>query len=296
MIGTFLQPYYSMLSDYIKALPQYLLPKQALNRFAQFMANLRIPWIKNYLIQNFVKDYQVDMSEALQSDPRQYASFNDFFIRQLKPGSRIITNTDVVSPVDGSISEIGYLTDGRLLQAKGRYYSLMALLASNEIPYSDFQQGCFATLYLSPKDYHRVHMPIDGVLQETIYVPGTLFSVKPKTAAVIPNLFARNERLVTLFSTSLGPMVMVLVGAAIVGRIGTVWGGDVPRSSVIQRTVYANKQKPGITIAKGSEMGHFKLGSTVIVLFSDRHAMQWLTHFAAGTPIQLGQGLGSVSH
>lgn len=285
-----------MFSDYINAIPQYLLPKQALNRFAQFMANLRVPWIKNYLIQNFVKDYQVDMREALEPDPLQYGSFNDFFIRQLKPGARVIAHADVVSPVDGSISEIGYLTDGRLLQAKGRYYSVMSLLASDEMPYSHFQQGCFATLYLSPKDYHRVHMPIDGVLQETIYVPGTLFSVQPKTVRVVPNLFARNERLVTLFSTSLGPMVMVLVGAAIVGTIGTVWEGDVIRSSVIQRTVYANEQKSGLVIAKGSEMGYFKLGSTVIVLFSDRHAMQWLTHFAAGASIQLGQALGSASN
>lgn len=284
-----------MFSDYIKAIPQYLLPKQALNRFAQFMANLRVSWIKNYLIQNFVKDYQVNMGEALEPDPRQYASFNDFFIRQLKPGARVFADADVVSPVDGSISEIGYLTDGRLLQAKGRYYSVMALLASDEIPYSRFQQGCFATLYLSPKDYHRVHMPIDGVLQETIYVPGTLFSVQPKTVRVVPNLFARNERLVTIFSTSLGPMAMILVGAAIVGSIGTAWQGDIPRSSVIKRTVYANEQKSGIAIAKGSEMGYFKLGSTVIVLFSDRHAMQWLTHLGTGAPIQLGQALGSCS-
>lgn len=281
-----------MFSDYIKAIPQYLLPKQALNRFAQFMANLQIPWIKNYLIQDFVKDYQVDMSEALEPDPRQYASFNDFFIRQLKPGARVVADADVVSPVDGSISEIGYLTDGRLLQAKGRYYSVMSLLACDEVPYSQFQQGCFATLYLSPKDYHRVHMPIDGVLQETIYVPGTLFSVQPKTVRVVPNLFARNERLVTIFSTALGPMAMVLVGAAVVGSIGTIWQGDIPRSSVIKRTVYANEEKSGIAIAKGSEMGYFKLGSTVIVLFSDRHAMQWLTHFSTGSPIQLGQALG----
>ena len=281
-----------MFNDKIKLLFQQIMPQQLINRFARFMANLTIPWVKNRLIRNFIRDYRVDMTEALNPDYRSYASFNDFFIRQLKPACRPIAEVEVVSPVDGMISEIGYLTDGRLLQAKGIYYSLMSLLACDQMPYSRFKHGCFATLYLSPKDYHRVHMPIDGVLLETIYVPGTLFSVQPITVSAIPNLFVRNERLVCIFSTALGPMAMVLVGASIVGCIGTAWQGDLPRTKEIKRTIYADDQKPGIAIAKGCEMGYFKLGSTVIVLFSDRNAMRWLPSLSQGHSVQFGHGLG----
>lgn len=282
-----------MLRDYIKTLPQYLFPKRWLNLFARFMANLHIPWIKNYLIQDFVNRYPVNMSEALESNPLQYASFNDFFIRRLKPGARAISSANIVSPVDGSISEIGYLSHGQLLQAKNHYYSVASLLACDESLSSQFQSGCFATLYLSPKDYHRVHMPMDGILQEMIYVPGSFFSVQPTTVRVVPDLFARNERLVVIFSTPMGLMAMVLVGAAIVGAIGTVWHGDIARSSKPIHYNYASTEdgRPEITLSKAMEMGYFKLGSTVILLFAQREGVQWLDTLQSGTSVRLGQAL-----
>lgn len=281
-----------MLVDYIKTIPQFLFPKRVLNRFAGWMANQRVIKIKNYLIRDFVKKYQVNMSEALEPNPLNYASFNEFFIRRLKPEVRPIATAEVVSPVDGSISEIGYLTEGRILQAKGHSYSVKALLGGDDAYAQAFREGCFTTLYLSPKDYHRVHMPIEGQLQEMIYIPGSLYSVQPRTARVIPNLFAKNERLVAIFSTKRGLMAMVMVGAAIVGSMGTVWEGDLRRTSRIKRTLYAADHiENHIVLAKAMEMGYFKLGSTVIVLFAEREQIQWLDHWHAGDAIQLGQAL-----
>ncbi|MCX7089921.1 MAG: archaetidylserine decarboxylase [Legionellales bacterium] len=281
-----------MPRDYFKTLPQFFIPKRALNRFAGWMANLRIIRVKNYLIRDFVQRYEVNMAEACESNPLQYASFNEFFIRRLRPEARPIAAADVVSPVDGSISEIGYLSDGRLLQAKGHTYSVAALLGGDESYAAAFQSGCYATVYLSPKDYHRVHMPIEGHLQEMIYIPGSLFSVQPTTARVIPNLFAKNERLVAIFATKHGLMAMVLVGAAIVGSIGTVWHGDLARGSQIKRFEYPTDS---IVLAKAMEMGYFKLGSTVIVLFANHNnPLQWLEHLHAGDSIQLGQPLAEA--
>ncbi len=283
-----------MLIDYFKTLPQFLIPKHALNRFAGFMANLRITKIKNYLIQDFVHKYQVNMSEALEPNPLSYASFNEFFIRRLKPEARPISGVDIVSPVDGCISEIGYLSDGQLVQAKGHSYSVAALLGGEEAAYAPFQNGSFVTLYLSPKDYHRVHMPLEGQLQEMIYIPGSLFSVQPTTVRVIPNLFAKNERLVAIFSTRFGLMAMVLVGAAIVGSIGTAWHGDLVRGSQIRRFIYpTDNPQQTITLGKAMEMGYFKLGSTVVLLFAARREeLHWVDHLHAGDAIQLGQALG----
>ncbi|MGV3740062.1 MAG: archaetidylserine decarboxylase [Gammaproteobacteria bacterium] len=281
-----------MLIDYLRTLPQFLIPKRALNKFAGWMANLRIIKIKNYLIQDFVHKYQVNMAEAIEPNPLNYACFNEFFIRRLKPELRPISAADIISPVDGSISEIGYLNNGQLLQAKGHSYSVSALLG-DETYGAAFQSGCYATLYLSPKDYHRVHMPVEGQLQETIYIPGSLFSVQPLTARVIPNLFAKNERMVAIFSTQWGLMAMVLVGAAIVGSIGTVWQGDLPRGSSIKRTQYPDNIDNAISLGKAMEMGYFKLGSTVIVLFANRDQAQWCDHLHAGDAIKLGQALGN---
>ncbi len=281
-----------MLIDYLRTLPQFLIPKRLLNRFAGWMANMRHLKVKNYLIQDFVQKYQVNMEEALESNPLNYACFNEFFIRRLKPDARPIATTTVISPVDGSISEIGYLEDGRLIQAKGHSYSVAALLGGDQYAQA-FHHGCFATLYLSPKDYHRVHMPMEGQLREMIYIPGSLFSVQPTTARVIPGLFAKNERVVALFSTQFGLMAMVLVGAAIVGSIGTVWEGDLKRGSKIKRFSYPTDVEHTITLAKAMEMGYFKLGSTVVLLFSNREQMQWLEELRAGDPIKLGQALSS---
>lgn len=281
-----------MPSDYLKTFPQFILPKQRLTAFAGFMANIKNKPIKNYLIKRFIYKYAVNMQEAREENPEHYSCFNNFFIRHLKPECRPIANTDIVSPVDGYISEIGPITAGKLLQAKGRDYSVQELLACDETLYSQFNSGSFATLYLSPQDYHRVHMPMTGILQQMIYIPGKLFSVQPTTARVIPRLFARNERLVVFFDTSIGPMAMVLVGATIVGKIGTSWQGDLQRSRKRVQVMYPQDQAMKTTLKKTEEMGYFKLGSTVVLLFANGQRVQWLQHLQAGDKIRFGEALG----
>jgi phosphatidylserine decarboxylase len=282
-----------MLSDYLKALWQYLLPKQALTRLAGFLANIETPVIKNGLIRYFLNKYTINMQEACEEDPYRYASFNAFFIRSLKPESRPIMIADIVSPVDGYVSEIGRISEGSLLQAKGRNYSVDELLACDKKLSAQFNKGVFATLYLSPKDYHRVHMPIEGRLKDMSYVPGQLFSVQPATARMIPRLFARNERLVVFFETPAGLMAMVLVGAAIVGAIGTSWGGDVTRKAT--QTPFPDLDTQTV-LAKAAEMGYFKLGSTVIVLFAEGHRVQWQNDLSAGDKIRFGEALGEIAN
>lgn len=279
-----------MFRDYAITVMQYLTPKHVLTQFAGFMANNTNQHIKNFLISRFVANYGVNMAEALEEDPLAYPSFNDFFIRPLKPEKRLIASADIVSPVDGIIYELGGIAEGQILQAKGRYYRVGDLLAVNESIANQFLFGKFATLYLSPKDYHRVHMPIDGTLRETIYVPGKLFSVQPATTRLVPNLFARNERLVAFFDTPLGLMALVLVGATLVGAISTQWGGEVRRTNTMVRTVYTDK-KPPIQLAKGSEMGYFKLGSTVIVLFANGKDVVWKPELQSKMLIQLGKAM-----
>lgn len=282
-----------MITDYLKALPQYLLPKQALTILAGLLADVKTPHIKNTIIRYFIAKYGVNMHEAQYEHPEDYACFNDFFIRHLKPGARTIANASIISPVDGCVSEIGHINAGSLLQAKNKYYTVDDLLACDPALSAQFHQGKFATLYLSPKDYHRVHMPIQGTLSHMIHVPGQLFSVQPKTAKTIPQLFARNERLVVFFNTDIGLMAMVMVGATIVGAIGTSWQGDVIRGKQQQCIDYRQLESSPIQLAKGDEMGYFKLGSTVILLFAEGHRMQWEAAFTAGTPIRFGQALGT---
>lgn len=219
-----------MFRDVLKTLPQYLIPKHGITALAGYFADVKSPCFKNFLIRSFIHKFDVDMSEALIEDPKSYDSFNDFFIRHLKPECRPLSQSDIICPVDGCISEIGTIERGQLLQAKGKYYSVQELLACDAQLAEQFVQGQFATLYLSPKDYHRVHMPIDAELVSMTYIPGALFSVQPATTRIVPKLFARNERLAIFFKTKIGPMVMVMVGATIVGAIGTSWHGDVKRS------------------------------------------------------------------
>ena len=284
-----------MLSDYFKALLQYFLPKKALTSLAGYLATIKTPAIKNYLIRYFIRKYDVDMSEAREENLENYADFNAFFIRHLKPECRPVADASIVSPVDGYISEIGHINTSTLLQAKGRYYSVQELLASEKDLSSQFDAGMFATLYLSPQDYHRVHMPIEATLKEMMYVPGKLFSVQPATARMIPNLFARNERLVVFFDTPAGLMAMVLVGATIVGAIGTHWGGDIIRSHTPSHTVYPEEPARRISLEKADEMGYFKLGSTVILLFADNKRVQWQNGFQAGDKIRFGQAFGKIT-
>lgn len=227
------------------------------------------------------------MTEALIENPREYPCFNDFFIRLLKPNQRIIQNADVISPVDGFISEIGYIKSGQLLQAKNRYYTANKLIGEHENTKTQFDDGAFATLYLSPKDYHRVHMPINGTLLKTTYIPGRLLSVKPSSVNKNHNLFAENERLVALFQTEFGLMKVIFVGAVIVGKIATKWTGEIKRS----RQSYTIEHKETIAFKKGEEIGYFKLGSTVILLFSDAKKIDWLSTLKTNYPIKLGNAL-----
>ncbi|AAU29019.1 TPA: archaetidylserine decarboxylase [Legionella pneumophila] len=283
-----------MFRDVLKTLPQYLIPKHGITALAGYFADVKNPRLKNFLIQNFIRKFDVDMSEALIEDPKSYDCFNDFFIRHLKPECRPLSQSDVICPVDGCISEIGKIERGQLLQAKGKYYSVQELLACDGQLAEQFVQGQFATLYLSPKDYHRVHMPIDAELVSMTYIPGALFSVQPATTRVVPKLFARNERLAIFFKTKIGPMVMVMVGATIVGAIGTSWHGDVKRSKELERFDYSEQFLDKI-ISQGSEMGYFKLGSTVVLLFANGEKIQWDKELLAGSKIQLGKPMAIIT-
>ncbi len=284
-----------MFSDYFKAFLQYILPKKALTLLAGFLANVKIPAIKNHLIHYFIRKYDVNLREAQEDVAENYADFNAFFIRHLKPGARPIASADIVSPVDGYISEMGRINESMLLQAKGRYYSIHELLACDKELCSQFNSGLFATLYLSPQDYHRVHMPIDATLKEMIYVPGKLFSVQPATTRMIPKLFSRNERLVVFFDTSVGLMAMVLVGATIVGAIGTSWHGDIARSRTRRHVACPEGSKMSTALQKAEEMGYFKLGSTVILLFADNNRVQWEKGLCAGDKIHFGHALATIT-
>ncbi|CZH06640.1 archaetidylserine decarboxylase [Legionella pneumophila] len=283
-----------MFRDVLKTLPQYLIPKHGITALAGYFADVKSPRLKNFLIRNFIRKFDVDMGEALIEDPKSYDCFNDFFIRHLKPECRPLSQSDVICPVDGCISEIGKIERGQLLQAKGKYYSVQELLACDGQLAEQFVQGQFATLYLSPKDYHRVHMPIDAELVSMTYIPGALFSVQPATTRVIPKLFARNERLAIFFKTKIGPMVMVMVGATIVGAIGTSWHGDVKRSKKLERFDYSEQFSDKI-MSQGSEMGYFKLGSTVVLLFANGEKIQWDKELLAGSKIQLGKPMAIIT-
>jgi phosphatidylserine decarboxylase len=275
---------------------QTLAPQHLLSRLAGKFANARTPWLKHLLITRFIRRYGVNMAEAANSDPSAYACFNDFFTRALKPGARPIhTTADViVSPADGVVSAAGLITKDRIIQAKGKSFSLTALLGGSEDTAWPFQEGSFATVYLSPKDYHRVHMPCAGTLQKMIYIPGKLFSVNQVTSDNIDNLFARNERVVCLFDTAAGPMALVLVGAMIVAGIETVWAGQVaPSARGIYEEDYVRHQPP-LHYAKGDEMGRFKLGSTVIVVFGPGVA-NWVSGLGANRAVKMGESIGAMT-
>ena len=255
------------VSDRLAVLPQYLLPKQALTRFAGWVAGRRGGARTTALIRWFVGRYGVNMAEAAEPRIEAYASFNDFFTRALRPGARPLAAADLVCPVDGAISQFGPLRRDQIFQAKGHDYSSTSLLGGDAALAAPFDGGWFATLYLSPRDYHRIHMPCAGTLRRMLHVPGALFSVNPTTARGVPGLFARNERLVCLFDDDAGrPFVLVLVGATIVGSMATVWHGLVnpPRPGKLREWRYGEAP---VRLAQGQEMGRFLLGSTVVLLF-----------------------------
>jgi phosphatidylserine decarboxylase len=282
---------------------QYLLPHHFLSRLVLRVARIRIPVVKNTLISKFVSGFRPDMSEATQPDALQFASFNEFFTRTLRPQTRPVDWAPqvLVSPVDGTVSQIGRLDDSRLLQAKGHHYTLEALLAPPGAALSQqqwpdrFRDGSFATLYLAPYNYHRIHMPIAGTLRAAWYVPGRLFSVNAVTAAAVPNLFARNERVICLFENGPHVFAMVLVGALFVGSIATVWHGDITPLRPRRATqLPLDSSRMPLRLEKGAEMGRFNMGSTVILLTPPGMA-QWLPAFAAGTRIRMGEGLARMN-
>lgn len=284
------------VKTFLFILSLYLMPQHLISRVVGRLANTQVSFIKNTFVRWFIGRYGVDMSQAIEPDYRRYATFNDFFTRALKEGARPLCEEAgaVLCPADGAINEIGRIEAGRLLQAKGRNYSLLTLLGGDEEDARLFEGGHFATVYLSPKDYHRVHMPLTGRLSKMVYVPGQLFSVNDTTAQHVPDLFARNERLVCLFDTDdAGPMAVILVGAVIVAGIETVWAGQIaPPPKTAQATDYRSPLAP-VTLARGAEMGRFKLGSTAIVLFGP-DAVQWEAHLGHCSAVSMGQKLGSV--
>jgi len=278
------------VSERLAVLLQYLLPKQALTALAGKFAGARAGGLTTAVIRWFVGRYGVNMAEAANPDIAAYASFNEFFTRPLKPDARPLANADFICPVDGAISQFGAILRDQIFQAKGHRYSTTALVGGDAELAAHFEDGSFATLYLSPKDYHRIHMPCDGRLLRMIHVPGDLFSVNPVTARGVPGLFARNERVVCVFESAYGPFVLALVGATIVGSMATTWHGVVnpPRPGHLREWGYADQQR---VFRQGEEMGRFLLGSTVVMLFP-KHALGFNPEWAPQRPIRLGENMG----
>lgn len=285
----------SSLLDKLKSWPLVLLPHQLLSRVVRSATRWQLRWWKDPLVRLFIRHFRVDMSIAQYPAASDYPDFNSFFTRALQPGVRPLPAAPqaIASPVDGCVSEVGDITADRLVQAKGRDYSLTTLLGGDAQRAASFKGGKFITLYLSPRDYHRIHMPLDGRLLETTYVPGRLFSVAPHTTRAIPGLFARNERLVTLFETPAGPMAMVFVGAIFVSCMETVWGGVVnPRMGLkLEQTLFGQSATQSVALDRGDEVGRFNMGSTVILLFEENR-MNWSDDLQTGTAVRLGQVIG----
>jgi len=275
------------VSERLAVALQYALPKRLLTQLAGKLAGLEGGKVTTAVIRWFAKRYGVNMAEAANPDPASYASFNQFFTRPLREGARPIADADFVCPVDGAISQFGPIEFDQVFQAKGHFYSTTALVGGDRALAARFESGDFATIYLSPRDYHRIHMPCAGRLTQMIYVPGELFSVNPATARGVPGLFARNERVVCVFEGEFGPFVMVLVGATIVGSMATVWHGVVnpPRRPDIAKRSYAEGE---VVLEKGAEMGRFLLGSTVVMLFP-KDVLRFGSDWAPGGSVRMGE-------
>jgi phosphatidylserine decarboxylase len=280
------------VSDRLAVLPQYLIPKQALTILAGKLASKEAGGLTTSVIRWFVGRYNVNMAEAANPDIASYKSFNEFFTRPLKDGARPQADADFISPVDGAISQFGAIDRDQIFQAKGHSYSTTALVGGDRKLAEQFENGSFATLYLSPRDYHRIHMPCDGQLTRMIYVPGELFSVNPTTARGVPGLFARNERVVCVFESAFGPFVLTLVGATIVGSMATVWHGMInpPRPGVVREWRYDGDTT--VNLKKGQEMGRFLLGSTVVMLFP-KNTLTFNPDWAPTGAIRMGEMMGT---
>ena len=281
------------MSTRLSVTPQYLLPKRLLTAFAGLVAGMEGGALTQWIIRRFIDKYKVNMAEAANPDPASYKSFNEFFTRPLRDGARPIADAPLVCPVDAAISQYGPIEHDQIFQAKGHSYSTRALVGGDQQLAHQFDHGHFATLYLAPKDYHRIHMPCEGRLIRMIYIPGDLFSVNPLTARHVPNLFARNERVVCVFETAFGPFVHVLVGATIVGSVATVWHGVVnpPRTRDIREWRYDDQN---IVLAKGAELGRFLLGSTIVMLFP-RNIVTFQADWVPARAVRLGEAMGTVA-
>lgn len=275
---------------------QYVLPKTWLSRMAGKLADSRVKWLKNLLINHFIRIYAIDLSLAALSDPLAYETFNAFFIRQLKHSARPIDTSprNIASPVDGCVTELGDIVKDRLLQVKGQYFGLATLLNHEKSMIQHFHNGLFATFYLAPHNYHRIHMPVDGILLKTLFIPGKLFSVNQTTVRYIPELYNRNERLICLFDTPIGKMAVILVGAMMVGSIQTVWMTDAIKANKITETIFQESDHVNrLFLKKGDELGYFKFGSTVIVLF-EKDAVTFSPSLHNGRIVQFGEEIGSL--
>ncbi len=276
------------LLDKAIILPQYILPQHFLTGLVFKVTRFRNKAFKNFLINLFIQAYKVNMKQAIANDANDYESFNDFFTRKLKPDARNWQSNEaaILSPIDGAISQIGTISDDSIFQAKGKEFSLAQLLAQDEQLSSHFKAGLFATLYLSPRDYHRIHMPLTGKLKQTIYVPGRLFAVNNPAARTVDSLFARNERFISLFETEIGMMAQIMVGALFVGSMETVWAGQITPTQHRQLTS-TDCSGDNISLQQGDEFGHFNMGSTVILLF-ERQRIKWRDVFQAGSKVKVG--------
>jgi phosphatidylserine decarboxylase len=281
------------LLDQLKSWALYPLPHHLLSRLVLALTRIESARLVPPAIRLFSRHFQVNLEEALEADPVAYPSFNAFFTRALQPDARPLdtASDSILSPADGTVSQCGAIDAGALFQAKGRDYSLLELLGGDEERAADFADGSFSTIYLSPRDYHRVHMPLDGALRETVYVPGRLFSVAPHTVRSVPRLFARNERLIAIFDSDHGPMAVILVGAIFVACIETIWTGVAtpPHTNRIR----AETPPDLVRLARGAELGRFNMGSTVILLFGKDRA-RWEPACSAGAPVRMGQRIGSL--
>ena len=273
---------------------QYVVPKKLISKMIGVLAKSEIVFIKNTFIKTFQMMYDVNMQEARNGDGSSYPSFNSFFVRSLKPECRPIDKNinSVISPVDGLVSQLGNVKSGKLIQAKGMYFNLLEFLGNNKPIYEKMKEGMFSTFYLSPKDYHRVHMPLDGKLREMIYLPGKLFSVNSTTSKRVKNLYSKNERLVCIFDTVRGPMVVVLVGAMIVSGITVNWEDEnIFNKGKIQKLMYPTIGKGSVSLKKGDEVGRFMLGSTVVVCFG-MNKIHWEDEISIGSVVKMGQSVG----
>lgn len=276
---------------YMRFILQNLMPQLALTRLSGMLAESKLPWLKNILIRYFLSKFTINTAEAVEQDPYAYDSFNALFTRKLKPNARVIVqdSSRLVSPADGTVAQIGYLQNDIILQVKGKKFKLESLLGG-AVDADKFINGAFATIYLAPPDYHRVHMPVTGRLLQMVYVPGKLFSVNKDNSDVMPDLFARNERVISVFETEHGRIAVILVGAMLVGSINTTWAGTV---NVEHSNKVLSVKYDSIVVQKGEELGYFKMGSTVIVL-TEQGMMNWQQELTVGSKVQVGQALGEM--